>query len=60
MNSEKTTYIIRVESERPYTYGLGEVISPNVALFRDGKYNLTTEQLDQVIKSTNTKQGPKQ
>ena len=60
MSDSATTYIIRVESERPYTYGLGEVISPNVALFRAGKYNLTAEELDRAIKSTNTKQEPKQ
>jgi len=59
MNSEKTTYIIRVEGFAN-SYGLGEVVSPNVALFRAGKYNLTAEQLEQAIKSTNIKQGPKQ
>jgi len=58
MNSEKTTYVVRTEGFAN-SYGLGEVVSTGVALFRAGKYNLTREQLDQAIKSTNIKQVPR-
>jgi hypothetical protein len=58
--SEKTQYIVRVESARANTYGLGEQVVPGVHLFRSGHYGLSKEELEQVIKSTNIKQGPKQ
>jgi hypothetical protein len=48
-------YIIRVESARANTYGLGEVVSDRVAFFKDdGKsrhYGLTKEELDRAIKA---------
>ena len=60
MNSDKKTYIVRVEGHAN-SFGLGEEVIPGVTLFRTGMYNLTKEQLEQVIKSTNIKpQGHQQ
>lgn len=56
MNSEKTTYVVRVEGFAN-SYGLGEEITPGVALFRAGMYNLTKEQLESSIKSADLKKS---
>lgn len=40
--------VIRREGQG--TYGLGEVVSPNVTLFRAGNYNLTKEELEAAIR----------
>ncbi len=42
-------YVIRKQGNA-YTYGLGEVISEGVALYKDGHYNLTQEELEIAIK----------
>lgn len=47
--SEQKEYIIRVQGVA-YTYGLGEVVSPGVALFKAGHYDLTREQLNAELK----------
>ncbi len=52
--SEQKEYIIRTQSDVAYTYGLGEVVVPGVALFKhneSGKnYDLTKEQLNAKLK----------
>lgn len=45
---ETQEYIVRVEGMHN-SYGLGKVISPGVALFGAGMYNLTFEQLQKEI-----------
>lgn len=39
-------YVVRVQSDVPYTYGIGECISPNVALFKESETHLTKEELN--------------
>lgn len=47
---DEVQYIVRVEGF-PYSYGLGEVCSPNGAvLFKAGRYNLNREQLNVELK----------
>ena len=41
----QTEYVVRVQSDRAYTYGLGEVVSPGVALFRAGNYDLSFDEV---------------
>ena len=48
--SEPQEYIIRTESARSYTYGLGKVVSPGVAYFERGTYDLTKEELNAALK----------
>jgi hypothetical protein len=47
---EQQEYIIRTESARSYTYGLGKVVSPGVAYFERGTYGLTKEELNAALK----------
>lgn len=49
--SETQEYIIRTQSDRAYTYGLGKVVSPGVSLFEWGFYDLTREELNAKLKS---------
>ena len=42
--SETQEYIIRTQSDRAYTYGLGKVVSPGVSLFERGFYGLTRDR----------------
>lgn len=44
-----TTYEIHTQSDRAYTYGLGEVVIPGVRLFRKGEYDLSQEELKALI-----------
>jgi hypothetical protein len=47
---DQKEYIVRVEGF-PYSYGLGEICSPDGAvLFQAGRYNLTREQLNAELK----------
>ena len=48
--NEQQEYIIRTESARAYTYGLGKVVSPGVAYFERGTYGLTKEELNVALK----------
>jgi hypothetical protein len=48
--SEQKEYIIRTQSDVPYTYGLGEVVVPGVALFKDSDTHLTKDQLNAKLK----------
>ena len=37
----KIEFFIRTQSNFANTYGVGEIVSPGVALFRAGEYDLT-------------------
>jgi len=52
--SETTQYIVRKEGVAGM-FGLGEVISEGVTLFRSGFYNLTAEELAAKVKSLTPK-----
>ena len=41
MNPE---YVLRTQGNFANTYGVGEVVVPNVVLFRSGEYNLTLSE----------------
>lgn len=43
-------YQIRTQSNRAYTYGLGEKVVENVYLFRFGNYDLNPEELEAKIR----------
>jgi hypothetical protein len=47
---ETKEYIVRVQSDRAWTYGLGEVVSPGVALFMESHIGLSKEQLNAELK----------
>jgi len=49
--AEQKEYIIRTQSDVSYTYGLGEVVVPGVALFKDSDTHLTKEQLNKKLKA---------
>jgi hypothetical protein len=44
-------YVVRVQSDVPYTYGIGEVVSPGVALFKESEIHLTKEELNAKLRS---------
>ena len=48
---ENKEYVVRTHSDRAYTYGLGEIVSPGVALFRSGFYGITKEEVSAKLKS---------
>jgi hypothetical protein len=48
--SETQEYTIRTQGNRAYTYGLGQIVSPGVALFKSGHYNLTKDELARELK----------
>lgn len=45
-------YVVRVHSDRAYTYGIGEVVVPGVALFSANPkhYGLTKDELNAELK----------
>jgi hypothetical protein len=47
---ETKEYVIRTQANFAYTYGLGEVVAPGVALFRETEterfYDLTKDELN--------------
>jgi hypothetical protein len=47
---EQQEYIIRTQSDVAYTYGLGEIVSPGVALFAAGHFGLSKEELNAELK----------
>jgi hypothetical protein len=47
---EQTQYTIRVQGNRAWTFGLGEIVSPGVAFFKAGHYNLSKEELEVALK----------
>jgi len=50
MSDSGKTYILRIEGTA-YRYGIGEVVSPGVALFNHGFYNLTKTELNAKLKA---------
>jgi hypothetical protein len=48
--SEQKEYIIRTQSDVANTYGLGEVVVPGVALFKDSETHLTKYELNAKLK----------
>ena len=46
---ETKDYVIRTEGIA-YQYGVGEVVSPGVAFFKAGDYNLSKDQLNARLK----------
>lgn len=50
MNDTKQ-YVIRTQSNRAYTYGLGEVVSDGVVIFKKDFYDLTKEELNEKLES---------
>jgi hypothetical protein len=54
----ETQYVIRTQGNRAHEYGLGEVVSPGVTLFRDGNYDLSLEEAQaKLSKATTPKKG---
>ena len=51
MSDSGKTYVIRTESARAHTWGLGETVIPGVVLFSDGNYGLTWDQLQAKLKA---------
>ena len=49
--AEQTQYTIRVQGNRDWTFGLGEIVSPGVAFFKVGHYDLSKEELNAKLKS---------
>jgi hypothetical protein len=47
---EQKEYVVRVHSDRAYTYGLGEIVANGVALFKAGFYGLTQDELSAKLK----------
>jgi hypothetical protein len=47
---EDKQYTIRIQSDVAYTYGLGEIVSPGVALFAAGHFGLSKEELNAELK----------
>ena len=46
---DQKEYVVRVEGI-PYSYGLGEVVSPGVSYFEWGTYNLSKDELNAKLK----------
>jgi hypothetical protein len=42
----ETQFVIRKQSDFAHTYGLGEIVSDGVTLFRDGNYNLSKSEVE--------------
>jgi hypothetical protein len=47
---DQKEYVVRTEGTA-YRYGIGEVVSPGVAFFKDGFYNLTKTELNSKLKA---------
>ena len=44
-----TEFVLRTQSDRAYTYGVGESILPGITLFRDGCYGLTKDAAEKLL-----------
>jgi hypothetical protein len=53
--SEQTQYVLRTQSNFANTFGVGEVVIPGVTLFRAGHYDLTEDEMDELVSSKQTK-----
>jgi hypothetical protein len=49
IQGDSVEYFIRTQSDRPYTYGVGEVILPGISLFRSGEYNLSLTEAEALL-----------
>jgi len=47
-------FIIRTQSDRANSYGVGEVVVPNVVLFRSGEYDLTLSEAKALLERKTT------
>jgi imidazoleglycerol phosphate synthase glutamine amidotransferase subunit HisH len=47
---EQKEYVVRVQSDVANTYGIGEVVVPGVALFKDSETHLTKDELNTKLK----------
>jgi len=47
---ETKEYVVRVQGNRAWTFGLGEIVSPGVAFFKAGHYDLSKEELEVALK----------
>lgn len=43
------SYVIRVQSDKPNTFGLGEVVAERCAFFKHNQINLTKQELEVAI-----------
>lgn len=50
-HSLKTEYILRTQSNHANSYGVGEVVSPGVVLFRAGTYDLSRSEAEEILAS---------
>lgn len=50
MSETQKQYVVRKQSNFAHTYGLGEVVSEGVTLFRSGNYDLTQEELEVALR----------
>ena len=48
---DSAEYIIRVQSNRAYSYGLGEIVSNGVVFFKAGNYDLTHDELNAKLRA---------
>jgi hypothetical protein len=42
-------FVLRTQSNRAYSYGVGETVIPGVVLFRAGMYDLDREKADAIL-----------
>jgi hypothetical protein len=42
-------FVFRTQSNRAYTYGVGEVVVPGVTLFRTGEYDLLRDEAEALL-----------
>ena len=47
-------FILRTQSDRANSYGVGEVVVPNVVLFRSGEYDLTLSEAKALLAKKTT------
>jgi hypothetical protein len=43
------SYVIRVQSDKPNTFGLGEVVAEGCAFFKHNQINLSKQELEVAI-----------
>ena len=49
--TEQKEYIVRTNADVAYTYGIGEVVVPGVALFKESETHLTQDELNAKLKA---------
>ena len=47
----KQEFILRTQSNHANSYGVGEVVSPGVVLFRAGTYDLSRSEAEAILAS---------